>query len=145
LINEVLTILATIVGSALLSGLFVFLVMRKLFGGIMETLFNPMMKTGAKILGEKSGHTRAVKAVMKESAQGILQGPQLSGLRMIASQVGFDIDQMIEDHGAVETLAGLTQLLSMLGIDAKQLMEGGLSSITKGLLGDKTKSLQGLP
>ncbi len=81
----------------------------------------------------KSGDNRATRAVANEAAEQFLSGPKMAGLKMVASQFGFDIDSMIEEHGAVNTLMGLQQIAGMLGIDIMQIAEQGLGSLTKGL------------
>ncbi len=123
-----LAILNVVLTSLLTAG-FVFLSLR----WILSKIFNPMISAGASVLGMKSGDNRATRAVANEAAEQFLSGPKMAGLKMVASQFGFDIDSMIEEHGAVNTLMGLQQIAGMLGIDIMQIAEQGLGSITKGL------------
>lgn len=130
LVSTILTILAT----SVLSSVFTFLSLRWLFGKIAEGL-SGLTHLGAKVAGEASGMLGAKKAVRNEIASGILKSPNLAGVRLIASQVGFDIDGMIEEHGAEETLAGAIQIMEMLGMNPQKMLMDGIGSIGKGLLG----------
>lgn len=124
--------------SALTCGL-LFLILRWLFGKIFSGL-SSFTSLGAKVAGEKSGFNRASKVVMEDAAEGILGSGQLGGIKMLASQFGFDLDSMIEEHGAVETLSGITQLLGILGINPTDLITKGLAGIGKNLLSGQKQS-----
>lgn len=127
--------------TSLLTAFFLFLSLRWIFG----KLINPLTHLGAKMAGESSGFNRASKAVTEDAAEGILNSPNIAGLKMIASQLGFDIDGMIEDHGAVETLAGITQVLAVVGINPQDLLMKGIGSLGKNLLGQESQSTTGNP
>lgn len=100
--------------------------------GTFAKAISGLTSLGAKVAGEASGHIRANKAIIEEGARGILASPNIAGVRMLARQVGFDLDSMIEEHGATETLLGLTQLLGMMGIDIQKVLSGGLKSVLPG-------------
>ena len=67
------------------------------------------------------------KAVVSDAAEMVLSSPQLAGIKMVAEQVGFDIDAMVEKHGPAGALQGFTQLLAMLGIKLPDVL-GALTS-----------------
>lgn len=123
-----------IVTTSMLSALFTLIGLRWVLLKALEGI-SGLTHLGAKIAGEASGFRGASKAVAEEAAAGVLTGPQLSGIKMLASQLGFDLDAMIEEHGATETLAGITQLLQMIGIDPMELLNRGVGGLTKHLLG----------
>ena len=87
----------------------------------------PNVKRAMSILGKESGKVRTQEAVTNKLATQVLSGPQLAGLKMAAKAVGIDLDDMIEEYGAVETIQGLSQLGSMLGIDVSQLLSSGIT------------------
>ena len=120
-----------IVLTALLTTVFLVFAMRWLFKNIAGSI-SSLTHLGGKLAGEASGSRRASKAVTQDVAKSILGSPQLSGIKMIAGQLGIDIDQMVEDHGAIETMNGITQVLGMLGIDPTSFLSQGLGSLTKG-------------
>ncbi len=134
-LDVLLAIFNVVLTSALTAG-FVFLSFRWILGKV----FNPMISAGASVLGMKSGDNRATRAVANEAAQQFLSGPKMAGLKMIASQLGFDIESMVEEHGAVNTLMGLQQIAGMLGIDIMQIAEKGLGGLTKGLNTNRSDS-----
>lgn len=127
----------------LLTAATIFILLRFLFNKITSS-FSSLTSLGAKYAGNQSGMIRAGKAVTNEAAMQFLNSPQIGGLKMIASQLGFDLDGMIEDHGAVETLTGITQLLNIVGIDPMTLMTQGIGGLTKNLKGEKDLLKSGL-
>lgn len=131
--------LPNILATSLLTAVFILVPLRWIFGKLAKPL-SGFAKLGAKIAGEKSGFLGASNAVKNSVASGILNSPQISGLKMIAKQFGFDLDEMIADHGEAETLAGLTQILQMVGIDPAQLLSQGLGSLGKDFLGSSNNS-----
>lgn len=134
-----------IVGTSVLTMALNFFTLRHLFGKITEG-FTSMTKMGAQAMGIKSGISRGTKAAMNDAAGQFLHSPHFAGIKMLASQFGFDIDDMVEEHGEVETLAGITQFLGMLGIDINKVMNGGLKNIAKSFLGtEHTVSSERLP
>lgn len=122
-----------IVATSLLTAFIIFMSMRWLFGKIAESI-GGFTNLGAKVAGEVSGMRRSTKAVRNKVASDVLEGPNLAGLKMLASQFGFDIDGMIAQHGAEETLAGITQVLAMLGLNPTDLLSKGIGSLIPSLL-----------
>lgn len=120
----------------------VFLSLRWIFSKFMGGI-SGLTRLGASLAGQQSGFNRASKAVTEEAAQGILTGPQMAGINFIADKLGFNIESMIEEHGATQTLAGITQLLSMVGIDPQKILTEGIGSMAKGLLGQSSTVKQG--
>lgn len=114
--------------------------LRWIFGKLGKA-FETFTRMGASDKGVLSGELRSVKAVGDKMAADILSGPQLAGLKMLASQLNFDLDAYIEEHGALSTLTAAQQIAGLFGVDLKSIMEKGL----KGLLGEKTEGSSGLP
>jgi len=123
-----LTTFITIVLTSVLTAGLVFLSLRFVMGKIGSSI-SGLTSLGAKVAGTNSGFNRGSGAVSQEVAGKILNSPNLAGLKMIASQAGFDIDDMVEERGALQTLAGLQQVLGMLGVDVNQIMSEGLGSV----------------
>lgn len=91
---------------------------------------DPQVKRSMTILGKESGKVRAEKATTDAIATQVLNNPNIQGWKMIAkSALGIDLDEMIEEHGAVETLAALKQIGETIGINIPDLIIQG----TKGL------------
>lgn len=130
------------VATSLMTTFFTFLSLRWLFSKIGESL-SGLTHLGAKVAGQAAGTMRATKAVRNEMAEQFLSGPALSGLRMIGSQIGLNIDEMIEEHGAEETLAGAMGILQILGINPQDLLTEGIAGIAKHLLKGGTTSERG--
>lgn len=91
------------------------------------TVTDPKVTRAMTILGKESGKSRAQDATTEALAQGVLSGPNLAGIKLAAKGLGVDIDGMIEEYGAVETLAGAKQLGDMLGIDILGVLSQGLT------------------
>lgn len=95
---------------------------------IVDTLFSkPATKHAMSIMGKAGVESRSQKAVVSDAAEMVLSSPQLAGIKMVAEQVGFDIDAMVEKHGPAGALQGFTQLLAMLGIKLPDVL-GALTS-----------------
>lgn len=139
-IINVIHALLIVVGTSVLTTTMTFLSLRWVFGKLAKG-FETFTKMGASQMGVKSGISRGTKAAMDSAAKNVLSSPKIAGIKMLASQFGFDIDSMIEEHGSVETLAAINQVLGLLGIDMNTFLEKGL----KGLLGSVTKVKSGLP
>lgn len=123
-----------IVATSLLTAGLVFLSLRFVFSKIVGGI-SGLTSLGAKVAGENSGLIRGNRAATEEVASKILNSPNLAGLKMIASQAGFDIDEMIEEKGALNTLSGLQQVLGMLGVDVNQILTQGLGSVVGNVFG----------
>jgi len=96
-----------------------------LFGDIFE---KPNVKRAMTILGKQSGAVRANQATVNDMATQIISGPKFAGLKLGAKALGVDIDSMIEEHGAMEVMAGAQQIAGMLGINITDLVSGGLGN-----------------
>jgi len=95
-----------------------------MFSGIFE---KPLVKQSMSVLGKKSAESRAEKRVVDDVATQILDSPQIAGYKMMAKEaLGVDIDGMVEEYGAPQTLMGIQQILGMLGIDLTSALSGGL-------------------
>lgn len=78
-----------------------------------STFAEPNVKKAFSILGKQSGDARSVRAVQDNIATNVID-QQLGGLKMIAGQLGFDVDEMIEQYGATSVLQGIQQFLPMV-------------------------------
>ena len=100
-----------------------------------STISTPAVSKAMGILGKKSGESRANSAIVDQLASDVLNGPKMSALKMGASALGINIDEYIEDHGAVGTLQGLQTIAGALGIDINQIIGGGMGEIAGGSSG----------
>ena len=139
MIDVVLTTLLTLGGFSVI--LFTgFRFFEKRLGGYVEaigemfasTISTPAVSKAMGILGKKSGEVRSQSAVVDQLASDVLSGPKMSAMKMGASALGIDIDEYIEEHGAVGTLQGLQTIAGALGIDINQIIGGGLGEIAGG-------------
>jgi microsomal dipeptidase-like Zn-dependent dipeptidase len=95
---------------------------------IVENFFSePLVKQSMSVLGKKSGEVRAEKATVDKMAKQVLNSPNLAGYKMLGKQLlGIDVDEMIDEEGAMNTIAGLRTLAQALGIDITQMIGQGL-------------------
>lgn len=97
----------------------------EMFGDIFE---KPTVKKAFGIIGSQGGQATANRALTDKIAMDMLNGPKLAGLKLIASGLGMDIDEYIEEHGAVNTLQSINALSGMVpGLDLGFLMQGGMN------------------
>ncbi len=93
-----------------------------------EIFEKPLVKQSMSMLGQASGKARGDSVMMDKIATDILSGPKFAGLKTAAKiGLGIDIDQYIEEDGAVKTLENMQGLASLVGIDIGQVMAGGLN------------------
>lgn len=91
------------------------------------TVTDPKVSRAMTILGKESGRVRAQEATTDALATRVLSGPALQGLKMAAkAALNIDVDEFIEEYGAVETLNGLKSLGDALNIDFTGLLTGGI-------------------
>lgn len=95
-----------------------------------EQMTKPVVSRAMGILGKASGEARSESAIVDKLATDVLSGPKFSALKMGASAIGIDIDDYIEEHGAVGTLQGLQSIAGALGIDINQIISGGMGEAT---------------
>jgi hypothetical protein len=96
----------------------------------VEIFADPNVKRAMTIMGKESGKVRAEKATTEAIAKQVLDNPNIQGWKMIAkTALGIDLDEMIGEYGAVETLAALKQIGETMGINIPELITQG----TKGL------------
>lgn len=98
-----------------------------LFESILST---PTVKGAMSVLGKKSADASASRKIVDSLATDILSGPKLKALKMGAKQIGIDVDQYIEENGALETLSGIQEIAGYLGIDVNQILQGGVSELS---------------
>lgn len=88
----------------------------------------PIVKASMTNLGKMGGAAMQNKSIINKMAMDVLDGPKFSGMKMAAKMgLNIDIDQYIEENGAVATLQAAQSLGQMLGVDVSQLMSGGLN------------------
>jgi len=98
-------------------------------GVVLEQIFEkPVVKASMTNLGKLGGAAMQNKSIINKMATDVLDGPKFAGLKMAAKMgLNIDIDQYIEENGAVATLQAAQSLGQMVGIDVTQLMAGGLN------------------
>lgn len=96
--------------------------------GFGQMFTEPTVKKAFTILGKQGGEAKAENALVDQMAMDMLDSPQFQAIKLGASAMGFDIDEYIEKHGAVKTIAAARQLGNMLGIDITNI---DLSSLAK--------------
>jgi len=94
-----------------------------------ESLSKPAVSRAMGILGNASGESRSKSAIVDKLATDVLSGPKMSALKLGASAIGIDIDDYIEEHGALGTLQGLQTIAGALGIDVNSIIGGGIGEI----------------
>lgn len=100
--------------------------------GVSEVLIQifekPVVKASMTQLGKKGGAAMQQKSLVNKMAMDVLDGPKFAGLKMGAKTLlNIDVDQYIEENGAVATLQAAQSLGQMVGIDVTQLMSGGMN------------------
>jgi len=98
----------------------------EIFSQILE---KPSVSKAMGILGKASGDARSQRAIIDDLAQDILAGPKFNALKMGASMIGINIDEYIQEHGALATLESLQTIGKTLGIDVNDIMAGGITEI----------------
>ena len=106
-----------------------------------STISTPAVSKAMGILGKKSGEVRSQSAVVDQLATDVLSGPKFSAMKMGASAIGINIDEYIEEHGAVGTLQGLQTIAGALGIDINQIVSGGLGEVQAQSVGGRSPYL----
>lgn len=121
------TQILNIVATSLLTTLLFFLMLRWLLPRIFSEItgsLSSLTKLGAKVAGKQSGYNRAVQSVQKDALDALLNSPQAQGVKLLASQLGFDVDSYIEEHGAAPTIEALVGLADMFHIDIGSFLTG---------------------
>ena len=135
-----LDIIITVAGSVIGFGVLLYIGLRSFKGEMYgmvdavgdifsEILSKPAVKTAFGILGSKSGEVRGQSALADKLATDILSGPKFGALKMGASALGINIDDYIEEHGAMNTITGLQSIAGALGININDVISGGLSQM----------------
>jgi len=121
---DTLAILVLVVSMTLVQ----FLLVRRYINAVFR---DPTVKKAFSIIGSLGGDSKRNNAIVQNIATDILSSPRFSALKMGADMLGFDFDSYVDKYGAVETLTGLNQLGSILGIDVNQLLIGGNGSLSE--------------
>ncbi len=97
---------------------------KKMIKTAIDSLFgDPLVKRSMSIIGTKSGEKRHDERIINEMATDFLNNPNMKGVKMAAKGLGFDIDEYITEHGASDTIQGITSLGQMLGIDVIGMLQ----------------------
>lgn len=102
------------------------------------------VKHAMSVMGQKSGESKKQKAMVDKIATQVLDSPNLAGLKMLGKQLGIDVDAMVEEEGAVETLSGIQQLAGMLGIDISKFLTQGAKGLNITTGGNSTNPYLGV-
>lgn len=96
-------------------------------GEVLSEIFEkPVVKASMTNLGKQGGAAMQQKAIMNKMAMDYLDGPKIAGMKMIAKEaLNIDIDQYIEEHGAIQTFQAAQQLGQLAGVDVMKFMGGG--------------------
>lgn len=93
-----------------------------------EVFARPVVKASMTQLGKQGGAAMQNKALINKMATDVLDGPKFAGLKMAAKMgLNIDIDEYIEENGAVATLQAAQSLGQLVGIDVTQALAGGLN------------------
>ena len=88
----------------------------------------PIVKASMTNLGKMGGAAMQQKSIMNKMALDVLDGPKLQALKVAAKMgLNIDVDQYIEENGALETLQAAQGLGELVGIDVSKLLGGGLN------------------
>ena len=93
-----------------------------------EVFAQPIVKGAMTTLGKQGGAAMQHKAITNKMALDVLASPKMSALKLLAkTTLNIDVDQYIEENGAVQTLGAAQELAGLVGVDLNQLMAGGLN------------------
>lgn len=92
-----------------------------IFGEVVQ---QPTMKSAMSIIGSKSADIRGRDAVVDKIAGDLLDGPKFAAIKIGASALGLNLDDYVEEHGALATIQGMQSVATMLGIDMSTLLSG---------------------
>jgi len=98
-----------------------------MFSGILT---QPAVSRAMGILGSASGEVRGKNAMAEKLATDILNGPKFGALKMGASALGINIDDYIEENGAMNTITGLQSIAGALGININDILSSGAAGLT---------------
>lgn len=88
----------------------------------------PIVKASMTNIGKLGGAAMQNKALINRMATDVLDGPKFAGLKMAAKMgLNIDIDEYIEENGAVATLQAAQSLGALIGIDVTKIMNDGLN------------------
>jgi len=87
-----------------------------------------LAKQAMSLIRKTGVETENKRDIINNMAMNILDGPKFAAIKAAAKMgLNIDIDEYIEENGAVETLQAAQSLGQMVGIDVNQLMAGGLN------------------
>lgn len=101
-------------------------------GEVFEGIFEkPIVKKGMSIIGSQGGQAKAERGLVERIATDALNGPQFAAIKMGAKSVlGIDVDQYVEENGAMNTLAAVKQIAGALGIDVNKALLNGFGDLS---------------
>lgn len=93
---------------------------------IEAILEKPIVKASMTNLGQKGGAAMQQKSIVNKMAMDVLDSGKFAGVKLLAkTALNIDLDQYIEENGAVATLQAAQSLGEMVGVDVTQLVAGG--------------------
>lgn len=99
-------------------------------GIVQSFLEKPLVKGSMSVLGKKGNESQSQTRMAENIATKFLSNPKIQGWKMLAkSMLGIDVDEMIAEEGAVNTIAGIKTLGDTLGFDFVALMTQGSPGI----------------
>lgn len=100
----------------------------QVFSALGEIFEKPLVKGSMKVLSEKGHITQSNNALVNRMATDVLDGPKFAGIKLLAKQaLNIDVDEYIEENGAVATLQAAQSLGQLVGIDITQALASGLN------------------
>lgn len=102
-------------------------------GEVLGQIFEkPIVKASMTNLGKMGGAAMQNKSLVNKMATDVLDSGKFAGMKMLAKQMlNIDIDQYIEENGAVATLNAAQSLSQMVtGKDLTQVLGDGLNGAT---------------
>lgn len=95
---------------------------------LQEVFQSPVIKRSLTHMANMGGDAMQNKSIMNKMALDVLDGPKLQALKAAAKMgLNIDVDQYIEENGAIETLQAAQGLGELVGIDVTKLLGGGLN------------------
>jgi len=98
-------------------------------GEALQDVFeSPVIKRSLTHMANMGGDAMQNKSIMNKMALDVLDGPKLQALKAAAKMgLNIDVDQYIEENGAIETLQAAQGLGELVGIDVARVLGGGLN------------------
>jgi tRNA threonylcarbamoyladenosine modification (KEOPS) complex Cgi121 subunit len=96
-----------------------------------EILGQPTIKKAFSLIGSQGGEAKATSGLVDQMANDVLSSGQFQGIIAGAQMMGLNVEEYIEEHGAVKTIQAAQQLAKMLGIDIMKMDLSNIGSLAK--------------